>query len=627
MRLDRSARRAPAILLTAMMLGAGVAACGSDGAGGALDDFLDAWHDRKLSEVDFVDSAGKPIEAAAVEAELTELAGGMPLETLRMTRAGDIRETGDDAVGAVKVGWTLAAAGPWSYESAVRLTARGEGGWKVIWEPAIVQKELVAGDKLTLRRVQADRAAILGAGGRPIVEARPVVVVTVDPARFTATEELAAALKTIGVQIDPGDVATAAGPVEVVTLRRADFSKVEKALRRLRGVTLTEQKRELAPSRMFARALLGTVDPVTADDLTANPGTLAAGDDAGHGGLQQRYDSRLRGAPALAVVIERDGRDEPAELHHTEPVGGRPVRTTIDLPTQQAADRATAAEPRPSSLVAVRISDSAVLAVSNGPDGGGDNVALTGQVPPGSTFKMVSALGLLQKRAVNPNTPVDCPKTKEAGGQVFKNAHDMALGEVPFHVDFAQSCNTAFVGLAPKLGAAGLQSAATAVGLGGQWDLGVKAFSGKVSAAGDPAELAQAAFGQGQTAVSPIAMAGATAAVARGRFVQPRLVLDPAPAQPAADGATLDKDAAAGLKRLMREVVTSGTGRALNNVKGGPVFGKTGSAEFDDASTETHAWFVGWQGDVAFAVLVQKGGAGAETAVPVVRRFLTGLNG
>ncbi|GID32239.1 penicillin-binding transpeptidase domain-containing protein [Paractinoplanes brasiliensis] len=338
--------------------------------------------------------------------------------------------------------------------------------------------------------------------------------------------------------LDAWPIGTATGPVEVVTLREADFSKVEKVLRKLRGVTLNAQKRELAPSRMFARALLGTVDPVTADDLKADPGTLAAGDDAGHGGLQQRYDSRLRGTPALAVVIERDGRDEPVELHRTEPVEGTPVRTTIDQPTQVAADRATAAESRPSSLVAVRISDSAVLA-----------------------------------------------------------------------------------------GAAGLQSASTAVGLGSEWDLGVKAFSGTVSAAGDPAELAQAAFGQGQTAVSPIAMAGATAAVARGRFLQPRLVLDPAPAEPAADGAALDKDAVSALKRLMREVVTSGTGRGLNNVEGGPVFGKTGSAEFDNSSTETHAWFVGWQGDIAFAVLVENGGAGAETAVPIVRRFLTGLNG
>jgi cell division protein FtsI/penicillin-binding protein 2 len=75
---------------------------------------------------------------------------------------------------------------------------------------------------------------------------------------------------------------------------------------------------------------------------------------------------------------------------------------------------------------------------------------------------------------------------------------------------------------------------------------------------------------------------------------------------------------------MMREVVTSGTGTALRDVPGKPVHGKTGTAEFD-GSKDTHAWFVGWQGDIAFAVLVEKGGEGAATAVPIVEAFLRNL--
>ena len=626
MRLEQVVRRGSAGLAVVVMLGAGVAACGSDGPGDALDEFLTAWRARDLTKVSFVDPAGQPIEGGAVTAALTKVAGGLPLSTLQVKRAGEVTETGDDATGAVEVGWTLAPDVPWSYRSAVRLTRRGDAGWKVIWEPSVLHKDLADGGRLAVRRVAADRGDIVGAGDQPIVEPRPVVTVTVDPARFRQDAKLISAFKKIDVDVDLQDVKTANDPVDLIALRRPDFAKIETSLRKLRGLTFADQKRELAPTRMFARALIGTVGPATADDVKAGQGALAAGDAAGHGGLQERYDTRLRGTPALVVVIERDGKQEPARVHRTEPVAGRPIRTTLDVRTQEAADAATATEKRPSSLVAVRISDSSVLAVSNGPDGDGDNVALTGQVPPGSTFKMVSALGLLQKKALTEDSDVSCPKSKKAGGQVFKNAHGMALGQVPFHVAFAKSCNTAFVNLSAKLGADGLGSAATAVGLGSDWDLGVKAFSGKVSAAGDPAELAQAAFGQGQTAVSPIAMAGAAAAVARGRFVQPKLVLDPAPAQPAADGAELAAETVDPLRKMMREVVTSGTGTALKKVDGKPVYGKTGSAEFDNASTETHAWFVGWQGDVAFAVLVQKGGAGAETAVPIVRRFLNELN-
>jgi cell division protein FtsI/penicillin-binding protein 2 len=221
---------------------------------------------------------------------------------------------------------------------------------------------------------------------------------------------------------------------------------------------------------------------------------------------------------------------------------------------------------------------------------------------------------------------VDCPKTKTVSGRSFKNSHNMVLGSVPFRTDFAKSCNTAFVNLAPKLGADGLRDASAKLGLGVKWDLGTDAFSGKISPADSPTELAAATFGQGATAVSPLAMAGATAAVARGRFIQPKLVADPAPPAPAADGPELAGSSVQPLRTMMREVVTKGTAKGLADVPGKPVSGKTGTAEFKDGEEETHAWFVGWQGDVAFAVMVEKGGGGAEAAVPVAERFLTALN-
>jgi hypothetical protein len=86
---------------------------------------------------------------ADVAAELTKLAGDMPLSTLRAVPAGAVTETGDDTTGAITLGWTLNGTTPWSYDSAVRLTWRGQDGWKVIWEPAILHRELAGGGKLT----------------------------------------------------------------------------------------------------------------------------------------------------------------------------------------------------------------------------------------------------------------------------------------------------------------------------------------------------------------------------------------------------------------------------------------------------------------------------------------------
>ena len=76
----------------------------------------------------------------------------------------------------------------------------------------------------------------------------------------------------------------------------------------------------------------------------------------------------------------------------------------------------------------------------------------------------------------------------------------------------------------------------------------------------------------------------------------------------------------------MRGVVTDGTATNLKDVPGGPVHGKTGTAEFGNENPpKTRAWFVGYQGDVAFAVLVEEGKSGGTVAAPVAKDFLTRL--
>jgi cell division protein FtsI/penicillin-binding protein 2 len=635
----RPGRRAVAVLSALLLLGGGVAACGKEGPGDTLDAFLSGWKSGDFGGVGFVTADGASISAARVAEELTALSGQLPQETLLVSAVGEPKVTGEIASSRVKLDWTLPGGAPWSYESTVRMTERNSNGWRVVWEPAIVHSELSSGDRLELRRLPAERAGILDNAGRPLVTKRPVVTVALDPQRIedpaALVADLAAALRKVKVTINVKDLlarvqdADPGARIDVVTLRREDYLKIRPEIRPLVGTQFPEGTRDLAPTRQFARALLGTVDVATREDIDANPDTVAQNDQVGHGGLQQRYDTKLRGTAGQSVVIARKAPDDSvtdAQLFSTRPVAGTPVKTTLDVKTQAAADAAVAAEKKPSALVAIRVSDAAVLAVANGPDGGTVNNALTGQVPPGSTFKMVSTFGLLQKKAVTPDTVVDCPRTKEVDGREFGNAHNMALGRVPFRTDFADSCNTAFVNLAPKLGADGLKAAATALGLGGQWDLGVEAFSGKVSDGATATELAAATFGQGQTVVSPLAMAGATATVARGQFQQPKLVLDPAPPNAAPPGAALDAAAVEPLRALMRAVVTEGTGTALRRVPGDAVYGKTGTAEFKTGSKDTHAWFVGWQGDVAFAVMVEQGGAGADSAVPIVQRFLTALN-
>ncbi|MEU4619105.1 penicillin-binding transpeptidase domain-containing protein [Actinoplanes sp. NPDC023801] len=633
-------RRSPAGLTALLLVAAGgLTACSSDPAEDTVKAFVSGWATGKVDDVGFVTAAGGKIAAGDVLSQINATYGDLTGQPVTVTTSGGTKETGDNASTPITVRWTLPGGVEWSYPSTVRSTRAGQDGWSVVWEPAIVQPDLAAGEKLRLRRVPATRGGVLDASGKTLVGPQQVVVVGVSPERITDLPALQKALTTsfrkIKVDLplkdlkDRVDKADPGAFLDLVSLRRPDYLKIRDEIKPLPGTVFRDETRQLAPTRAFARALLGTVDPATEEDVAAKPGILVAGDQAGHGGLQQKYEDMLRGTAGLSVVIERqgtDGKTEDTKLFTAEPVAGKPIKVTLDTRVQNAADTALAAEKQPSSLVAIRVSDGAVLAAANGPEPGGVNTAFTGQVPPGSTFKMISAYGLLARDAITANTVVDCPKTVTVDGREFKNSHNQALGKVQFHVDFAKSCNTAFAALAPKLGSAGLQEASTALGLGGDWDLGVDAYTGQVSDGGTATELAAAVFGQGSTVVSPLAMAGATAAVAKGQFQPPKLLLDPAPPAAAA-GPQLDADAVTALRGMMREVVTVGTGTALRKVPGGPVHGKTGTAEFQTGSADTHSWFIGYQGDIAFAVMIQKGGAGSEAAVPAVNRFLSALNG
>jgi cell division protein FtsI/penicillin-binding protein 2 len=628
--------------VAAIVLAAGaLTACGSgDGPEKSVDAFLSGWRSGNLDAVGFVDPGGQKIPAADVVTQIKALSGELAATPPALTRAGEPSVTKDIATSTVNVDWTLPGGAHWTYPTTVRLDKGADDKWQVIWEPTIVQEKLTAGDEFAIERLTAERAPILDAAGKPIVEARPVVVVGIQPNEVVGmaqlVKDLDAAFKSVGVQVGVADLparAAAAKPdhfVDVVTLRKEAYLKIRQRLRDLPGTRFRDETRYLAPTREFARALLGTVDPVQKEDIDANPGKYVVGDVVGHGGLQERYDDRLRGGTGQIVkIVRKTGEgtekttEEVSEAFRAEPTSGTPLKTTLDPKIQNAADSALRGAGRPAALVAMRVHDSTVAAVANTGD---VNLAFNASVPPGSTFKMVSALALLDKGAVTLDTKVNCPKNATVDGRSYKNSNNRELGNVPFRVDFARSCNTAFVGLAPKLGDDGLATAGRSLGLEGKWDMGVDAFSGKVSTGGSATERASASFGQGTTVVSPLAMAAATAAVARGQWQQPTILTDPAPAQKAAPGPELKAGSVEALRTMMREVVTSGTASALDDVPGKPVYGKSGTAEFDNNPANAHGWWVGWQGDIVFAVFVDNGGDSGGSSVPIAEKFLRALS-
>ena len=592
-----------------------------DGDRRAAQSFAAAWTGGTLTDLPWAPGAGEP--PAEQVADLTAGLDPRPDDRPAEVRVGQVRRDGDRATAGLDVRWDLGT--PWQYATTLPLRRRDDV-WRPVFAPSVVHPSLEqAGQVLRARSVQPPRAPITDRRGTPLVRARPVVTVGLQPSRAA---DLAATVRRVAALTDVDQApllerARAASPdafVEVVTLRREAYEARRAQLRPVPGVVLREGERQLAPTAAFARALLGSVGPATAELVAQGGGRVRADQQVGLSGLQRTHDEQLGGTPGL--VVERTGAGAAQVLQQTPASPGTALRVTLDAEVQQAADTAVAAAPegKAAALVAVRVSTGEVLAVANdGPQGPTVDRALTGRFPPGSTFKTASTLALL-RQGLRPSDVVPCPATVSVQGKRFSNAEDEVLGDQPFSTDFARSCNTAFVGSAGRITSAQLTRAAEDLGHG-TGDLGVGAFGGEVPTTSDPVEHAAQTIGQGRVLASPLSAAVAAATVAGGRLRPPRLLVD-RPAE--APGPPLPQ--APALQALTRLVVTSGTATVLRDAPGPPVSGKTGTAEFGTRTPpQTHAWFAGAAGDVAVAVLVEDGGFGGQVAAPVARTFLAGL--
>ena len=642
-----------------VLLGAGAAAVVVAGGGGAAlwwrsrddegsgartaaDRVARAWSAGDLGSAGFVAVDASAPLPADLGAEHARLAGGLadPAPAVSVTSVDLAGADEGTATAQLDVSFDLAAghgaaAGSvFAYPTTLRLRRSGDGAdatWAPVWEPALVHPALADGATLVLTRTQPPRADVLGRDGTPVVTETPVVQVGVQPSRTPDPAATAAALAA-ALGVDAAALTTRvqqAAPdafVDVITLRRSDYDAQRDVLQPLPGTVFRESTLPLAPTRGFARALLGGVGQATAEVIEESGGRYAAGDVAGTSGLQSRYDERLAGRVGVSVRAEGGANAVSTDLLSTDPVPGQSVRTSLVAAVQQAADDTLAGAASPAALVALDTATGEVLAVANSPVDGGDR-ALTGRFPPGSTFKVVTTLALLAG-GLDPEGTVACTPTYTVDGRSFSNFEDEAFGDVPFRTDFALSCNTAFASLSPRLADDALPTAAAQLGVGTAWATGVDAYAGEVPVAESAVDLAAASFGQGRTLVSPLAMAVAAASVGAGRTVSPAIVLDPAPpaataAETAPTAAPADPALLTTLGGLMRDVVTSGTATVLAGVPGEPVHAKTGTAEHGSGDPlPTHAWLVGYQGALAFAVFVTEGASGGTVAAPLAADFL-----
>lgn len=575
-----------------------------------------------LSAVVFTDATGAQVTKAYTAA--VERLG----EIEPTVEVAGIEETEEATTATLTWSWPVAEE-PWTYESQAPLELV-DGEWRVVWSPAVVEPSLVEGEVLDTTPIGARRGDITGAGGATLVTLRPVVRLGIDRSAVSKAEAVAAARQLAGlVDVDASSYADEvrkagdAAFVEAIVYRRDDVPPAAaRAADSVPGVLAVQDELPLAPTRDFAAPILGTVGEVTAEMVKEDPDTYQPGDQAGLSGLQARYDDLLRGAPGVVVnAVAEDGSER--ELYRADAATGGTLELTLDPDLQLEAERLLADIGPASALVALKPSNGAILAAANGPGTDGYNIATYGQFAPGSTFKTVSSLALL-RAGLTPASQVPCTSAITVDGKRFTNYSDYpssAIGRIPLRTAVANSCNTAFISQADRIEGTGLFDAAVSLGLGLDHDLGFPAYFGSVPTPESETEAAADLIGQGRILASPMVMATVAASVQSGGLVIPRMV--PSVDVSAPDGAQpLTGAEGRALKAMLREVVTSGSGRGLADLPGPPVIAKTGTAEFGSDPVRTHAWMIAAQGDLAVAVFVEVGESGSQTAGPILEAFL-----
>ena len=632
-------RRAAALALSTGLLASGCSGLTADDGRESAERVAAALTAGSVEDLGFGAVAGPAAQQQYEEA--TAGLGGAAASV----QVAAVEDTGQEDRREATLAWSWDLPGTdrdWAYDAVLPLVRAEDGEWVPEWSAGVVQPGLQQGEALRARTVAADRGDVLGADGETLVTERPIRRIGIDRSRLDGADPGAAARRlAAAVDIDADAYAEAveqAGPeafVEAVPLRLEDFRALDaRQTEAVPGLLVVEDELPLAPSRGFAADLLGGVSPATAEDLEDSGGDLAAGALVGRGGLQERFDDRLRGTAGVVVEEVVPGGDgvqaAGAPLFEVPAEAGEPVTVSLDRGLQDTAEELLAGIESPSAIVAVRPSTGEIVASANGPGSEGYSTALLGQYAPGSTFKVVTALGML-RAGDTPDTEVQCPPSTTAAGVRVDNVESYPAeftGAVTLTEAIAHSCNTAFVDQHERISQAELAAAAGSLGIGAAPDLGVPVFTGAVPAEEDPAQHAAALFGQGRTLVSPLAMATLTASVAAGEPVTPRLVTTegllegtatpgPGPEQP------LTAAEAEQLRTMMRAVVSSGHLEVLQELEPDTAIGKTGTAEFgDEDPPRTHSWVIAEHEDLAVAVFVEDGDLGSITGGPLMRDFL-----
>lgn len=332
---------------------------------------------------------------------------------------------------------------------------------------------------------------------------------------------------------------------------------------------------------------------------------------------------------------------------------GNDVYTTLHVTLQEAANRALGAYQ--GAIVVTNVKTGEILAMVSKPDYDPNEIAALwdqistdtenspllnratqGLYPPGSTFKIVTALEYIRENPENYSQyQYACNGVFTSGENRIQCFHGSVHGQVGLERSFAKSCNCSFANMGLSLDRGAFSNTINDLLFNRKikLDFPVSTANVLLSADSTDADVIQTSIGQGRTQITPIQLNMITAAIAnKGKLMEPHLVKETrdyngniiSSATPSVYATFMTEEEASELSALMRSVVESGTGTKLAGLSYSAA-GKTGSAEFNQVAEDSHAWFTGFapaeEPEIAVTVLIETIGSGGDYAVPVAKRI------
>jgi penicillin-binding protein A len=378
----------------------------------------------------------------------------------------------------------------------------------------------------------------------------------------------------------------------------------------------------------------------------------------GRAGLEQSRNDALSGTTnELGTIFDRLSGGEPE---------GDDVRTTLDPGAQRAAIQGL--NGRKGAVVALDPQTGAIKVMASLPDYDPNDIPKPGAFarlnrdqdapllnratqagyPPGSTFKVVTAIAAMDSGRYTPQSTVSGKNLKPISGVPLRNFNNETFGDITLTDALTHSVNTAWASIGEKLGKQTMGKYMDRLGFGRQVQVDLPSDERRASGefqngallkpTSDAVDVGRMAIGQDKLNVTPLQMAMVASAVANGgRLMQPHLtdrIVD-------RDGRTVDRiqpremsrvmsgQAAGEVADMMGKVVEEGTGTAAA-LEGVSVGGKTGTAEVDRPCGPNQVWFIAFaprhNPKVAIAATVEcTSGTGGDVAAPIAKQVMQEL--